>query len=227
MCQCFLYAKTFKMRKFFRRVFVILVLLVIIFFIFRIVKPEATSKFVDKVKAIPQTISGRFHRSSELDIIVDSETNSISWDISDTISDDLDADEWDAELIIENTWEMTVSWDEENISDISDLEWLEQLNNEIESILSGNTWDSTNSNMIDVEFHEYESKDDVVINTWKDENISWNSVAESQWGINFNQNQDTVQNTKPVKVNTICCDEDCVLSDEECLLMQRELGNLN
>jgi hypothetical protein len=53
------------MLRFLRRVFVILVLLIVVFVIFRIVNPTGTARFVEKVKAIPQTISGWFHRKAD------------------------------------------------------------------------------------------------------------------------------------------------------------------
>ena len=59
-----------QMLRFLRRVFIILILLIIVFFIFRFIKPEATSRFVDKVKNIPTTISSRFHREKKSNIII-------------------------------------------------------------------------------------------------------------------------------------------------------------
>ena len=72
------------MLRFLRRVFVILVLLFVIFVIFRIVNPTATANFVDKVKNIPQTVSGWFHRKADnaKNIVVDWIDTVLTWDIS-------------------------------------------------------------------------------------------------------------------------------------------------
>ena len=69
-----------QMLRFLRRVFIILILLIIVFFIFRFVKPEATSRFVDKVKSIPTTISSRFHREKNSNIIINGSTTSTKSD---------------------------------------------------------------------------------------------------------------------------------------------------
>lgn len=72
------------MLRFLRRVFVILVLLFVVFVIFRIVNPTATANFVDKVKSIPQTVSGWFHRKADnaKNIVVDWIDTVLTWDIS-------------------------------------------------------------------------------------------------------------------------------------------------
>ena len=66
------------MFRFLRRVFIILILFVIVFFIFRLVKPEATSRFIDKVKSIPTTVSSWFHREKKSNIIINGDTTSTS-----------------------------------------------------------------------------------------------------------------------------------------------------
>ena len=66
------------MFRFLRRVFILLVLFVIIFLVFRFVKPEATNRFVDKVKWIPTTISSRFHREKKSEIVINWSTTSTS-----------------------------------------------------------------------------------------------------------------------------------------------------
>lgn len=72
------------MLRFLRRVFVILVLLIVVFVIFRIVNPTGTARFVDKVKTIPQTISGWFHHKADdtKNVVIDWIDTVLTWDIA-------------------------------------------------------------------------------------------------------------------------------------------------
>lgn len=107
------------MLKFFRRVFVLLVLFFVTFVIFRIVKPEATSNFVEKVRSIPQRL---FHRDSKKDsvddkkIIIDWISSKITWDVIDK-KDDND------EIVIKK-------WDS-----IDDFLWLDELEKNTQDML--------------------------------------------------------------------------------------------
>jgi hypothetical protein len=115
------------MFKFLRRVFIILILLIIIFFIFRLIKPEATSRFVDKVKTIPATISSRFHREKKSELIINGNTTSTSsnFEIKDSTDDD--------EIFI------PTSTNENDLS-TEDSSRLDKLNRELDKIMiSGNS----------------------------------------------------------------------------------------
>ena len=124
------------MFKFLRRVFIILILLIIIFFIFRLIKPEATSRFVDKVKTIPTTISSRFHREKKSELIINGSTTSTSSNFE--IEDNTD----DNEIFI------PVSANENDLN-TEDSSRLDELNRELDKIIdSGNSqmeWNGTNS----------------------------------------------------------------------------------
>lgn len=111
------------MMRFLRRVFILLVLFCIIFLAFRFIKPDATRNFVSKVKAIPQTISSRFHRDAK--VVINSNTVSLTWDIANIDKDTDKKDIWNNQ-----------SWDTGKASDsYEDLQWLQELNAEIEAIL--------------------------------------------------------------------------------------------
>lgn len=161
------------MLKFLRRVFVILVLFAIIFVIFRIAKPTATSNFVEKVKNIPQTVSWRFHRDSkkdkDTDIVIKSTTTNITWDVKkwnnwdnnnevkswDSIDDFLRLQELDAEIKEQKeNWENVETWatetSENNWSQVVEPVQNEPENKAIESVTiteikptETNTWTST------------------------------------------------------------------------------------
>ncbi|MBO4516684.1 hypothetical protein J5751_04625 [bacterium] len=89
------------MFRFLRRVFIILILLIIVFFVFRLIKPEATSRFVDKVKTIPTTISSRFHREKKTGIIINGDTTSTSsnFEINTNDNDDTNYEYYDGEYV--------------------------------------------------------------------------------------------------------------------------------
>ena len=122
------------MFRFLRRVFILLVLFFIVFFIFRFIKPEATSRFVDKVKAIPTTISSRFHREKKSSIVINWDTtySSGNFEIDENYNVDIDTSINSNELNESNEW----------VND-SDLLRLEELNEEINAILA--SWSNENS----------------------------------------------------------------------------------
>lgn len=126
--------------RFLRRVFVILVLLIVVFVIFRIVNPTGTAKFVDKVKTIPQTISGWFHRKADdtKNVVIDWIDTVLTWDIAvskwekkekNKKNDKNVVDNSDNEQTIGNE-DMYSGWDS-----INDFVWLEKLNRETENML--------------------------------------------------------------------------------------------
>lgn len=131
--QTSLYCKFTKMFRFLRRVFIILILLIIVFFIFRLVKPEATNRFVDRVKTIPTTISSRFHREKKSSIVINGDTTGTksNFEIDNEWEDD------SSTLYIEDTTETNEYI--ENEWNTGDLSRLEELNKEIDKIMtSGN-----------------------------------------------------------------------------------------
>lgn len=109
-----------------------MVLLVIVFVIFRIAKPDATSRFVDKVKAIPTTISSRFHREKDPEIIINGKSNKDE--------DKNKNEEWidETEILDDATNETNPDSIDKSDWDIKDLTRLEDLNKEIESIIQEN-----------------------------------------------------------------------------------------
>ena len=126
--------------RFLRRVFVILVLLIVVFVIFHIVNPTGTAKFVDKVKTIPQTISGWFHRKADdtKNVVIDWIDTVLTWDIAvskwkkkekNKKNDKNVVDNSDNEQTIGNE-DMYSGWDS-----INDFIWLEKLNRETENML--------------------------------------------------------------------------------------------
>lgn len=113
------------MWKFIRRLFIILVILTIAFLVYRYINPYGASKLVDKIKAIPDSISGWISQDTELNIT--GTTLMISGDI-------------DVSIETGNMQD-----DEEDIS------WLEELNSEIDEILWTDdekmTWDIVDASM--------------------------------------------------------------------------------
>ena len=126
------------MFRFLRRVFIILILLIIVFFIFRLVKPEATNRFVDRVKTIPTTISSRFHREKKSSIVINGDTTSTksNFEINNWWEDD------SSTLYIENTTETNEYI--ENWWNMEDLSRLEELNSELDKILQ--SWNNQTAN---------------------------------------------------------------------------------
>lgn len=123
------------MFRFLRRVFILLVLFVIIFLVFRFVKPEATNRFVDKVKWIPTTISSRFHREKKSEIVINWNTTSTSSNFE--VNGDDEYYEWSYNPEIdENKNENDNETDNKNDRDINDSSRLEELNRELDKIIA-------------------------------------------------------------------------------------------
>ena len=146
------------MFRFLRRVFIILILFIIVFFIFRLVKPEATSRFVDRVKSIPTTIWSRFHREKKSKIIINGDTTSTSSNFE-IKNDDNTSDDWiDLPTLNENydksnennnnnNENINNNTNNQNNWEMSDTSRLDELNKELDKILaSGNNesvWEKT------------------------------------------------------------------------------------
>ncbi len=124
------------MLKFIRRLFILLVLFLVVFLVYRYINPDGASRLVDKIKAMPDNISSMLGLEKKDNIKVESETTSISGDVD----------------IIENS--------ENDLDD--DLSWLESLNKEIEGIL----WKDKTWVVVDESFLEDTTKKTESINTW-------------------------------------------------------------
>ena len=96
------------MLKFIRRLFILLVLFLIVFVIYRYINPDGASKFIERIKSIPNKISSMFVSDEKDNLEIEGETISISGDVN-------------------------LSQDSGDNSD--DLDWLQSLNQEIEDIL--------------------------------------------------------------------------------------------
>jgi hypothetical protein len=130
-----------QMLRFLRRVFIILILLIIVFFIFRFIKPEATSRFVDKVRNIPTTISSRFHREKKSGIVINGDTTYTNSNFEINENNDNDDEIYIPVTTDEDTGitnEIDDEEDEDN-GEIKDMSRLDELNKELDKILkSGN-----------------------------------------------------------------------------------------
>ena len=145
------------MFRFLRRVFILLVLFVIIFLIFRFIKPEATSRFVDRIKTIPTTISSRFHREKKSKIVINWDTtfSSGNFEIKDNYSiynDNYDYIIDDETYVIDSDNSSNADTNTAEQWNNSDLEWLEELNREIEAILASWKNEETNNENIEQEW---------------------------------------------------------------------------
>lgn len=169
------------MFRFLRRVFIILILLIIIFFIFRFVKPEATSRFVDKVKNIPTTISSRFHREKKAEIIINGDTTytNSNFEINnDDENNNLIYNEEDYNISDNNNDDNTY---EENNWEVSDLSRLEELNRELDQIIaSGNNASGGTENIPENEWNS-------VNNNIETAEITWNTLPS--WFITIDVEQ--------------------------------------
>lgn len=128
------------MFRFLRRVFIILILLIIVFFIFRLVKPEATNRFVDRVKTIPTTISSRFHREKKSSIVINGDTTSTKSNFEINKNNEWEDDS--STLYIEDTTETNGYI--EDWWNMEDLSQLEELNSELDKILQ--SWNNQTAN---------------------------------------------------------------------------------
>ncbi len=93
------------MWKFLRRLFIVLILLLVAFVVYRFINPDGASRLVDKIKSIPASIG----IGSKNEIEIESETTSITGDVQEEVSVDEQQD--------------------------GDLDRLKDLNKEIEEIL--------------------------------------------------------------------------------------------
>lgn len=219
------------MFKFLRRVFIILILLIIIFFIFRLIKPEATSRFVDKVKAIPATVSSRFHREKDPEIIINGKSNKDK-NNEEEIINNIEWNEWNELNGIPQ------GDNEENGWNINDLTRLEELNNEIESIIQENeTWSDWENNAIQ------ETNNNQVSEHTNNEttNLIIEEINTLVWDIEQPENKDnndtqqpkeqsTQTSTNPSKILTQEQRWNCAkagLSVKDCEDLVRDFSNYN
>lgn len=237
------------MFRFLRRVFILLVLFVIIFLIFRFVKPEATSRFVDKVKWIPTTISSRFHREKKSEIVINWNTTSTSSNFE--VNGDDEYYEWSYNPEIdENKNENDNETDNKNDKDINDSSRLEELNRELDKIIASgdnqSQWYDTDS---DVNWDLEEIISWVLGNNESNTDVTWNSlptwfnvVDVEQPHEQETQTQTTTQNTNTTNTqdnpttqtnnsqsNTQQKRWDCGewLTVQDCEQMKRDFWNYN
>lgn len=116
--------------------------------------PTGTARFVDKVKTIPQTISGWFHRKADdtKNVVIDWIDTVLTWDISVSKWKKKDKDKNNDKNVVNNTDNEKNAWDDDIYSwwdSINDFVWLEKLNRETENILWLNS-----------------GKNEVVVNSW-------------------------------------------------------------
>lgn len=102
--------------------------------------PTGTARFVDKVKTIPQTISGWFHRKTDdaKNVVIDWIDTVLTWDIIESKWKKKNKDKNNDKSILNSTNNEKSSWDEDIYSwwdSINDFVWLEKLNKETENIL--------------------------------------------------------------------------------------------
>ena len=228
------------MFRFLRRVFILLVLFLIVFFIFRFIKPEATSRFVDKVKAIPTTISSRFHREKKSSIVINWDTtySSGNFEIDENYNVDIDTSINSNELNESNEW----------VND-SDLLRLEELNEEINAILA--SWSNENSkeeldenNTVEIIVEPepdiiVEPEPDIIKNSGSSSNLSeiiwevlnnWNNDVQQEISSNQSNNSQT---TTQVNTSTILTEQqwwDCAeawLTVQDCEDLVRDFWNYN
>ena len=236
------------MFKFLRRVFIILILLIIIFFIFRLIKPEATSRFVDKVKTIPATISSRFHREKKSELIINGNTTSTSsnFEIEDNTDDNeifipVSTDENDSRLD-----KLNRELDKIMISGNSQIEWKEtgsekewDLKEVISELINDNiqiteiTWNNKDNEfvVIDVEQpYEPESKEQTTTQNTNQTTTNNNSNSNSQTTNNSQNNkQNNNQNNKQYNTTSTQQQWDCWewLSVQDCEEIYNIFWNIN
>jgi len=237
------------MFRFLRRVFILLVLFVIIFLVFRFVKPEATNRFVDKVKWIPTTISSRFHREKKSEIVINWNTTSTSSNFE--VNGDDEYYEWSYNPEIdENKNENDNETDNKNDKDINDSSRLEELNRELDKIIASgdnqSQWYDTDS---DVNWDLEEIISWVLGNNESNTDVTWNSlptwfnvVDVEQPHEQETQTQTTTQNTNTTNTqdnpttqtnnkqsNTQQKRWDCGewLTVQDCEQMKRDFWNYN
>lgn len=198
-----------QMLRFLRRVFIILILLIIVFFIFRFIKPEATSRFVDKVKNIPTTISSRFHREKKSEIIINGNTTSTSSNFEINENND---DEYDNEINIpvvvdEDNNEIDDKTVENEDNEEIKNSWLEELNKELDKIMaSGNNIENTeingtwNSNNVQITENTWNTLPSWFVVIDVEQPYTWNTQSSSQ--TNTTNTGITTNNTEYNTINT-------------------------
>lgn len=165
------------MLKFIRRLFILLVLFLVVFVVYRYINPDGASRLVDNIKSIPDSISSMFGSDKQDNIKVDGETISVSGDVNLLQDSDQDIDD--------------------------DLSWLESLNQEIEGIL----WKDKTWVVIDESFLEDSSVEKteevntwVIVATWNTIN-TWVSTTVVTW--NTVKTGTTTTNTTIKKTNKL------------------------
>ena len=136
------------MLKFIRRLFILLVLFLVVFVIYRYINPDGASKLVEKIKAIPWYF----------------------W----LLKDDNIKIEW--ETIISSGDVIPAQNSGENTDD--DLSWLEDLNKEIETILGEDkTWVVVDQSLLENENIENVQPTNtwVVLSTWVNVVSTWSN----------------------------------------------------
>ncbi len=234
-----------QMLRFLRRVFIILILLIIVFFIFRFIKPEATSRFVDKVRNIPTTISSRFHREKKSGIVINGDTTYTNSNFEINENNDNDDEIYIPVTTDEDTGitnEIDDEEDEDN-GEIKDMSRLDELNKELDKILkSGNNIvvDNQNSqNWNDIQITE---------TTWStlpswfvvidvEQPYTWTNQTNTQTTTNTNTTNNNTQNNNTT-TNTTTTQQQCwrcsvitewkkCLSDQDCEDLVRDLWIYN
>jgi len=239
------------MFRFLRRVFIILILLIIVFFVFRLVKPEATSRFVDRVKSIPTTVSSRFHREKKSDIIINWNTTSTSSNFEIENKDNNENDLSIDAPVLYNNEEYNITNSQTNIEN-KDTSRLDELNREIDKILaSWNNqveWEQNNSeNSWDLWWLISELVNDneieIIEITWTNQNTEFvvidveqpyepetqNTTNNTTQTNNNTQNNNTTTNTTTTQQCGRCSawtEWNC-LSDQDCEDFVRDFWNIN
>ena len=240
-----------QMLRFLRRVFIILILLIIVFFIFRFIKPEATSRFVDKVKNIPTTISSWFHREKKSEIIINGNTTSTSSNFEINENND----EYDNEINIpvvvdeENNVIDDKTVDNEDNEEIKNS-WLEELNKELDKIMaSGNNIENTeinetwNSNNIQITESTWNTLPSWFVVIDVEQPYTWTNQTNTQANTtntgnnntqSYNNTPNNTQNSNATSNNTTtqqqcwrCSTDGKCLSVQDCEDLVRDLWSLN
>jgi len=142
------------MLKFLRRLFIVLILLLVVFVVYRYINPDGASRLVDKIKSIPASIGIGVKDKIE----IESETTSLSGDIK----DDIDTKQTQEE----------------------DLWRLESLNKEIEDILwkdksevfvDEDILTDVHIEIEDLPVVEIDESLEPISNTWVDNIDTWDS----------------------------------------------------
>ena len=200
-----------QMLRFLRRVFIILILLIIVFFIFRFIKPEATSRFVDKVKNIPTTISSRFHREKKSEIIINGNTTSSSsnFEINENNDDEYDNEIYIPVVVDEDNNEIDNETVENEDNEEIKNSWLEELNKELDKIMA------TGNNTENIGISETWNSNNVQIteNTWNtlpswfvvidvEQPYTWTNQNNTQTGTTTNTATNTWNSTQTNATNS-------------------------